>query len=135
MCRFVLRFRCAVLVPHSIPFFLVCVLFLRFIMSTIVEMKDFSARPRSTSWVHRHGHLHKAPATAADSPIDVSPEPSAIHFHNEHTEEQGLLGSSSTGSGSADGEDSDEIVCRVKKYQWTPPAGSETRVYEKHQVR
>ncbi len=28
---------------------------------------------------------------------------------------------------------SDEIVCRVKKYKWTPPAGFEQHVYKPHQ--
>ena len=117
----------------SIPvFFLVCVIFIRFIMSTIVEMKEFGSRPRSASWIHRHGRAAAEPHSHPNHSTNASPEPSAIHFHNEHTEEQGLLGSPAS-NGSTEGDDSDEIVCRVKKYHWSPPAGSEQRVYEKHQ--
>lgn len=30
-------------------------------------------------------------------------------------------------------DDEEEIVCRVKKYTWNPPAGSENHVYRQHQ--
>jgi hypothetical protein len=70
--------------------------------------------------------MHHIAAASDDGPI---------RWHIHAGEEQGaLLGP----VGSADSDrptsaDDDEIVCRVKKYSWSPPVGFENHAYRPHQ--
>lgn len=72
--------------------------------------------------------LDRSPAVYPSS--DRESSQSKVHFHVG--EDEGLLSADCCTVG-ADGEEDDEIVCRVKKYKWIPPAGEENRVYKQHQ--
>ena len=63
-------------------------------------------------------------------------EVSTIKWHTaDDTETSSLVPANSGGADERllNGEDDDEIVCRVKKYEWKPPAGEEHHVYRQHQ--
>lgn len=86
----------------------------------------------------------------SSAPADVrlsvsSPEASHVQWHEDHEDTAataaapiaspddatrvGLMTASSVDSADAD----DMIVCRVKKYEWSPPPGEEHHVYRPHQ--
>lgn len=105
----------------SIPLLFLCVITVRFVMSVAVEMSDCASGSRV------HGQGETSPAGT---------EVSHVQFHVDAEQEQASssLLSGGAGADSAGGDDDgDEIVCRVKKYKWVPPAGSEQRVYKPHQ--
>lgn len=108
----------------SIPLLFLLVVTVRFIMSVAVEMSDYASKSR--------GNEQTTPAAAEVSHVQFHVSEADADAEREHASSS-LLPSDTTCSVSADADDADEIVCRVKKYKWVPPAGSEQRVYRPHQ--
>jgi hypothetical protein len=73
-------------------------------------------------------------STAMHSAIDMSPpisSPSTLDALDFPLEEGSGLLAALPAEVAADEEG--DIVCRVKKYEWKPPAGFENHVYRQHQ--
>lgn len=69
----------------------------------------------------------------AASATDASPEVSRVQWHVPKDEQDGLLTNEALSPSRMTQDEDDHIHCKVKKYEWSPPAGSENRPYRQHQ--
>jgi len=85
-----------------------------------------SSSPAPSNNIHNVTIASATNATTAATPATSSPSPAATPTSPKSDEQE-------NGVEDDDDDDEEEIVCRVKRYKWKPPPGSEKHVYKPHQ--